>query len=130
MWKFRCESKDDIPLPPTYTFAQAFNYLNPEKNCFYILENGDNYIQCGGSKDVCTVELREYQNDGSFRHYVFCDTAGSAEPLHIPMSAGGVHRQKKHGLHFRTAIELFTCYFQGEPWPSDLTLEEITDQFA
>jgi len=29
-WKFCCETKDTIPLPPEYTFPQAFNYLNPE----------------------------------------------------------------------------------------------------
>jgi len=130
MWKFSCECKADIPLPPKYTFAQALNYLNPKTNSFYILENGDNYIQCGGSKQMCTVELREYQSDGSFRHYVFCDPNGSDEAVHIPMSAEGVYRQKKHCLHFRTAIKLFDCYFIGEPWPSDLYLEDITDKFA
>jgi hypothetical protein len=130
MWKFSCESKADIPLPPKYTFAQAFNYLNPKTNSFYILERGDNYIQCGGSKEICTVELREYQSDGSFRHYVFCDPTGSDEEVHIPMSAGGVYRRMKHCLHFRTAIKLFDCYFRGESWPSYLGLEDITDKFA
>lgn len=128
-WKFRCEWKDNIPLSPEYTFPQAFNYLNPEKNSFYILENGDNYIQCGGSKQKCTVELREYSGNGSFKHYVFYDPSKTNVPAHIPMSDGGVHRQEKHCLHFRRAIELFTCFFNQDDWPSDLALEDITDQF-
>jgi hypothetical protein len=128
-WKFRCESKNDIALPPEYTFPQAFNYLNPKTNSFYILENGDNYIQCGGSKEMCTVEFREYLADGSFRHYVFYNPPGTNEPVHIEMSDGGVHRRNKHCLNFRKAIKLFACYLNGDPWPSDLSLEDITEQF-
>jgi hypothetical protein len=128
-WKFRCERTGEIPLSPGYSFAQAFNDLDPKTNSFYILENGDNYIQCGGSKEKCTVEFREYLSDGSFKHYVFYDPAGSNEPAHIPMSKGGVRRQKKHCLNFLTAIKLFACYFNGEQWPSELSREDITDQF-
>jgi hypothetical protein len=46
------------------------------------------------------------------------------------MSDGGVHRQKKHCLHFRTAIRLFECYFNGEEWPDDVAYEDITGQFT
>src|SRR5262249_34991897 len=106
------------------------NYLNPERNSFYILAHGEDYIQCAGSKELCTVELRAYQSDGSFRHYVFCDPWGSEEQVLIPMSAGAVNRQRKHCFHFRAAIELFDCYYRGEPWPSGLALEDITDEFA
>ena len=130
MWKFFCEWKAEIPLPPKYTFAQAFNYLNPESNSFYILENGNDYLQCGGSKEKCTVEFRKYQSDGTFKHYVFYDPNGTDEEVHIPMSEGGVVRQKKHCLHFRTAIKLFDLYFRSETWPSDLGLEDITSKFA
>jgi hypothetical protein len=129
-WKFSCEWKPDIPLPPKYSFAQAFNYLNAEGNSFYILENGANYIQCGGSKEMCSVELREYQRDGSFKHFVFCDPTGSDEEVHIPMSEGGVYRRKKHCFHYRTAIKLFDSYFKGEPWPNNLGLEDITFLFT
>ena len=128
-WKFRCEWKGEIPLPPAYTFPQAFNYLNPETNSFYILEKGNNYIQCGGAKEKCAVELREYGEDGTFRHFVFFDPAGSTEPEMIPMSNGGVTRQKRHCLHISKAIQLFTAYFNGEPWPAELEMEDITDQF-
>ena len=128
-WAFRCEWKGDIPVPPEYTFAQAFNYLNPESNSFYILEKGDHYIQCGGAKEACTVEFRESSPDGTFRHYVFFDPSGSDEVVHIPMSNGGVRWKKKHCLHFRMAVRLFECYFNGQEWPSEIAYEDITAQF-
>jgi hypothetical protein len=128
-WKFRCEWKDEIPLPPEYTFPRAFNYLNPETNSFYILEKGNDYLQCGGSKEKCTVELREYAEDGSFRHYLFFDPSGSDEEVHVEMSEGGVNRKAKHCFDVWVAIKLFSCYFNSEPWPQELQREDITDQF-
>ncbi len=129
IWKLSCEQKDNLPLPPDYTFPRSFNYLNEKSNSFYILENESGYIQCGGSKERCTVELREYESDDSFRHYVFYDPSGSEKEAHIPMSDGGVNRKEKHCLHFRRAIELFTCYFEGKDWPDEFALEDITGQF-
>ena len=128
-WKFRCELKDEIPLPPDYSFPQAFNYLNPESNSFYILENDRGYMQCGGSKEKCTVEIREYNDDGTFRHLVFFDPIGTNDPEHIPMSAGGVHRENRHCLHFSKAIQLFKAYYNDEPWPEGLEVEDITNEF-
>lgn len=129
-WIFRCESNKIILLPPEGTFAQAFNYLDEISNSYYILENGDNYIQCGGSKKMCTVELREYLNDGSFKHYVFFDPKGSNDNVHILMSDGGVYRKRKHCFPLRTAIKLFDCFFNSEPWPADVGLEDMASKFT
>jgi len=129
-WKFSCETKEDIPLPPEYTFPQAFNYLNPEVNSFYILENEYGYIQCAGAKQECTVEIREFGKDGAFKHYVFFDPKGSDESVHIPMTNGGVHRQRKHCFGFLTASKLFSCFFEGKDWPKEIEREDITSQFV
>lgn len=128
-WKFSCESKENIPLPPEYTFPQALNYLNPEVNSFYILESEYGYIQCAGAKKLCTVEMREFENGGTFKHYVFFDPYGSEEVIHIPMTNGGVSRQKKHCFGFLTASKLFSCFFEGKEWPKDIGREDITSQF-
>ena len=128
-WKFSCEAKDEIPLPPEYKFPQAFNYLNPEGNSFYILENQNGYIQCAGSKQQCTIEFREYLSEGSFKHFVFYDPAGSDESVFIKMSAGGVNRKKKHCFGFLKASKLFECFYGGLPWPEDVKIEDISSQF-
>ena len=128
-WKFSCETKEDIPLPPEYTFPQAFNYLNSEVNSFYILENEQDYMQCAGNKKGCTVELRVYGNNGEFKHFVFYDPNGSNETKDFKMTNGVIKRQKKHSFSFLKASKLFLCYFEGKEWPKEVQLEDITSQF-
>ena len=118
--KFRCQSKEDVPLPPKYTFSQAFNYFSAENNSFYILENGEDFIQCAGSKSTCTIEFKK-DND----HYVFYDPAGSEEEVTIECSVGPINRKSKHCFHFSKAIELFKCFYSGSEFPEGLKLEKI-----
>lgn len=129
-WKFSCETKSEIQLPPEYTFPRAFNYLNPETNSFFILENESGYIQCAGSKQQCTVEFREYGIGGTFKHFVFYDPSGSNEDVLIRMSSGGVNRKEKHCFGFIQAAKLFTCFHEGLPWPEEVGIEDISSQFG
>ena len=119
-WTFSCESKDSIPLPPEYTFPQAFNYLNQATNSFYILEapNGD-YLQLGGSKERCTVEHRIYRPDGH-DHYVLGKHGGPDEPTTIKMSHGEVTVAEKEVFRHWDAMELFKRFFAGEPFPDEI----------
>ena len=128
-WKFSCESKSDIPLPPDYTFPRALNYLNSENNSFFTLENENGYIQCGGSRKECTVEFREYGKKGKFTHYVLYNSGGSEDEVQIAMSNGIVNRKIKHCFGFLTAAELFACYFENKGWPNGIEYEDITSQF-
>lgn len=124
-WEFRCESKDTVPLPPEYSFAQALNYLNSESNSFYILTRPDgSYIQCGGNSRRCTVEMREVYPDQAYTHYVVGKSEGSAEPSEVQMSAGVVRVQESEVLTKWDAIDLFKAYFAGEPIPPGFTRRE------
>lgn len=118
--KFRCEVKDDIKLPPTYTLAQAFNYFNPKSNSFYILENGEDFIQCIGSKSRCSIELKR-----KGEHYVFYSPDGGEEDILIECSIGPIKRNRKHCFHFSKAIELFKYFLEGADFPNDVKLELI-----
>ncbi len=128
-WKFSCETKDEIPLPPEYTFPRAFNYLNGNGNSFYILECGTGYIQVAGEKQKCTVELRKYKNEGKFLHYVFSNSGGTNKPEIIKMSDGKIKRQERHCFGFLKAAKLFQCYFESTDWPEGVELEDISEQF-
>jgi hypothetical protein len=127
-WTFSCETRSEIPLPPEYTFPRAFNYLNPEKNSFYILERDNgNYIQCGGSKKACTVEMRIYHSDGSYKHYVVGRKDSSSAPATVQMSAGVVKVQEREVLDHWQAIKLFERFFSGnETVPSEYVLREAS----
>jgi len=129
-WKLSSERDEDLPFPPECSFAETLRDLDPASNSFYILENGNSYMQCGGSRELCTVELRESEPDRSFKHYVFYQVSGTDEPVHIPMSGGGVYRQKKHCFTSMTAAQLFDYYYTCKPWPEGLALEDITHTFS
>lgn len=124
-WKFSSEWKPEIPLPPEYSFPQAFNYLNPATNSFYILESpkGD-YIQCGGSKERCTVEVRRFHDRG-YTHCVLGRPGGSDRLTKIEMSNGGVEVRESEVFRHWDAIELFKRFFEGQDFPEDITLREV-----
>jgi len=124
-WTFSCEWKGTIPLPPEYTFAQAFNYLNPDTNSFYILEapSGD-YLQLGGSKERCTVEHRVYRADG-YDHYVLGKREGKDNWTTIRMSQGEVTLAEREIFRHWEAIELFKRFLADEPFPDEIVSRRI-----
>lgn len=124
-WKFSCETKAEIPLPPGYTFPQAFNYLNADVNSFYILESptGD-YLQCGGSKERCHVELRRY-HEGGYIHSVLGRREGSTDPAIVQMSGGVVQVQENEVFRHWDAIDFFKRFFAGEDFPEQIVLRKI-----
>lgn len=129
-WKFYCESTSEIPLPPKFKFPQALNYLNPEKNSFYILENEFGYIQCAGEKKKCIVEMRVLgTNENDFHYYIFYREDGSEKESEIQMSHGVVLRKKKHCFGFLSVADLFKCFYESKPWPEGILLEEISHEF-
>ena len=124
-WKFSCETKAEIPLPPEYTFPQAFNYLNPDKNSFYILEDpGGNYVQCGGSKERCTVEMRS-NHDGGYTHSVLGRRDGPTALTSIKMSGGNVEIQENEVFRHWDAIEIFKRFFASQELPKGIVLRKI-----
>ena len=120
-WKFSCEMKETIPLPPEYTFPQAFNYLNSDGNSFYILESPEgNYIQCGGAKERCTVELRIYRKE-EYDHFRLGKTDGSDTITTIKMSAGEVEVLEREVFTHWEAIELFKAFYANEAFPGHIS---------
>jgi len=121
--RFYCETKSEIPLPPNYTFPQAFNYLNPECNSFYILEDDERgYVQCGGGKKACMVEYREPGDGGA--HYRFAKGDESADPADIQMSNGQVVVRSDEVLTHNDAIAIFTAFNAGEPFPEKYRMNQ------
>jgi hypothetical protein len=96
-------------------FPQAFNYLNSDNSSFYILEHENgNYIQCGGDKKRCTVELRIYGDGNSYKHYRAGHKDGSTATDTVQMSDGVVTVDAREVLTHWEAIELFKALFSGD----------------
>lgn len=127
-WHFYCERKDPVDLPPAYTFAQAFNYLNENGNSFYILEapTGD-YIQCGGGRSRCTVEVRRYNGSDKtkYHHFVAGLEPVSTGMASIQMTDGVVNVRASEVLDRWQAIQLFESFFQQAEFPTWAHLREV-----
>lgn len=124
-WHFSCESKPSIPLPPKYTFPQAFNYLNSKNNSFYILTSPNNdYIQCGGGRSKCMVEIRK-QNETGYSHFVIGKDKEPGELVEIQMSHGPVKVYQNEILTRWNAIDLFDAFFKGQSINASFKLRRI-----
>jgi hypothetical protein len=114
-WALSCEAWGEIPLPLNLDFGENLEKLDPTKNSFVILEsaNGD-FIQCGGSKETCTVEFRRGDGPSKFKHYVVGHLGGSEEAASVPMSGGEVTVRRREVLGSEEATELFEAFFAGQ----------------
>lgn len=58
-------------LEPQWTkVEESLKQIDPNTKCYFILtSDSGSYIQCAGSKEKLTIELRETK-DGTFKHYV------------------------------------------------------------
>lgn len=124
-WKLSCEARGEIPLPLDLAFEEVLNNLDPKDNSFFILEHDSgNYMQCGGSKAMCTVEFRAYESPTKYRHYVVGRAAGSTATAFVSMSGGGVSVQQGEVLNTAEAAELFAHFFVGKRVPTNYVLRE------
>lgn len=124
-WKLSCEGRGEIPLPLGPAFGEVLKKLDPKKNSFYILEHDSgNYMQCGGSKTACTVELRVYDGPNEYKHYVVGHTDGSKQSASVKMSGGVVNVQKGEVLSAVEAAELFSLFVADKDFPKKYALRE------
>ncbi len=122
---FRSEAFSDIPLPPDVSFEEAFSRLDPQTNSFYLLElDQQSYMQCGGSRSACAVEVRKADTDGTYRSYAIGRDLAAKAPVNVGMSSGGVWIQQGEVLTVEDAVLLFDCFFDGRPLPDTYTTRD------
>ncbi len=124
-WKLSCEARGEIPLPLDLMFRDVLSHLDPKNNSFYVLENNrGNYIQCGGSRDACTVEFRIYRSPDQYKHYVVGHANSSCDQASVKMSDGVVNLREGEILKAGEAAELFDLFFADQKFPKKYTLRE------
>ena len=95
--------------------------MNSDNNSFYILESPEgNYIQCGGSKDRCTVELRLYRKK-EYDHIRLGKANGSNAITTIKMSTGEVEVLEREVFTHWEAIKLFRAFYEYEDFPNHIS---------
>jgi hypothetical protein len=124
-WKFSCEARGDVPLPFDQTFGEVLSKLNSRSNSYFILEQANgNYIQCGGSKEACTVEFRIYDRPNKFHHCVIAHADGSDDSASVKMSGGTVDVRECEMLASLEAAELFELFLAGKKFPKKYKVRE------
>jgi hypothetical protein len=124
-WKLSCEARGEIPLPLDFNFGPVMNKLDSKKNSFFVLENENhNYLQCGGSADFCTVELRVFDGPKKYRHSVVGHVGGSTDAAYAKMSGGVVKLQEGEIFSSAEAAELFDLFFAGKGFPKRYRLRQ------
>ncbi len=128
--KFTCELRNEIPLPPEYTFPQALNYFSSEKNSFYILEDPEyGYVQCGGDKKSCTLELRIYGKDGKDKHYRLGKGEQNKQPSLIQMSEAKITVRCDEVMNLDDVLVVFKQFFKDKTIPPKYRLNLVKKNY-
>ena len=110
---------------------QALLRIHPTTKSFFVLTNQStgSYIQCAGSAERLTVEMRIYASD-FFKHYVV-GKGGNKSPLKVIWStieskAGVVRVHNSEVLNINDAVTLFHSFFYTGDVPKAYTKRNVT----
>ena len=113
----------------------SLKLIDPLIKSFFILTNDlGSYIQCAGSKDRLTIELRECENQNSFKHFVI-GKGENTSPLNtiwtqIDCRVGPIRIHDNEVLTIKDAIDLFRAFFNDEKIPLTYKKRNVTKQFG
>ena len=105
------------------------NKLDPDKSPYMILEgkNGD-YIQCAGSKERLTVEVRFY-TDVSFKHYRVGKNYNSSVWYKIICKVGPIRVLENEVLVQEELLDLFKYFYTDNDIIPTYSKRNITKNF-
>lgn len=130
-------TEDDI-IQPIETENAAWSHiqhalskLHPATKSFFVLTDPGtgSYVQCTGSAERLTVELRKYASNG-FRHYVI-GKGGNKSPLKvvwttIESKAGTIQVHDTEVLNIANAVALFHSFYTTGDVPEAFTKRNVT----
>lgn len=112
------------------TANKLLSYLEPNKWHFAIFELADNsYIQCLGSKTALTVEAREYDKSGNYKHWVFGKGEITNETTKVGGEAGQVEVDKSQVLTMRDARQIIRQFLESRSFPERYQKQDVTYRF-
>lgn len=130
-------TEDDIINPietenATWDCIQhALSKIHPVSKSFFVITNPDtgSYIQCAGSAERLTAEIRKYGSCG-FRHYVI-GKGGNISPLKvvwttIESKVGTIQVHDTEVLKIEDAETLFYSFYTTGDVPEVFTKRNIT----
>lgn len=113
----------------------SLKLIDPLIKTFFVLTNDfGSYIQCAGSKDRLAIELREFESQNIFKHFVI-GKGGNTNPLktiwtQIDCRVGPIRIHDNEVLTIKDAIDLFNIFFNSEKIPLTYKKRNVTKQFV
>jgi hypothetical protein len=95
-----------IENPTWETINLHLNEINMTQKSYFILSQGDNYVQCAGAKAKLTVEYK------SIKHYRFGLKVIDNNPASINFSYGIIQIKKSEQLRLIHALDIFETFFK------------------
>lgn len=130
-------TEDDIINPLTTENAawnqiqQALLQIHPTTKSFFVLTNPGtgSYIQCAGSAERLTVEMRRY-DAYSFKHFII-GKGGNKSPLNVTWAtieskAGAIQVHDAEVLNVTDAETLFYSFYTTGDVPEVYTKRNVT----
>lgn len=130
-------TEDDIIHPietenaPWSLIQQALSQIQPGYKTFFVLTNSStgSYIQCAGSAERLTVEMRKYGTH-DFRHYVI-GKGGNKSPLKVVWAMieskdGSIQVHDTEVLNISDAVTLFHSFYTAGDVPEAFTKRNVT----
>jgi hypothetical protein len=119
--------------PDQNEIKDILNTIDPDHKAYFILtDEFGSYIQCAGSKDKLTVELREIK-DNKFKHYVIRkrDNKISFTSIwtQINCRVGPIRIHETEVLNIEDAIDLFNVFLRRKEISSKYKKRNVTKQF-
>ncbi len=111
----------------------SLKLIDPLRKAFYVLTNDTgSYIQCAGSKERLTIEIREYENKKDFKHFVIGKDE-DISPLktvwtQIECRVGPIRIHDSEVLNINDAIVVFQAFFKKEKLPMIYKKRNVTRQ--
>ena len=87
------------------------------------------YVQAAGARLRMTVELRQYDASGNFRHFVLGRTSSEVTDASVNTAAGTIRLKSNEILTAQDALMIFRSFFDDVAVPPGYLVRETTQMF-
>lgn len=89
----------------------------------------DSYVQCLGSKTALTVEIREQQQDGTFKHWVFGKCPPIGEMTRVGSDSGSITVDRSQVMTMRDARLIIRQFLETRTLCERYHRQDVSDRF-
>ena len=110
---------------------KLLSYLSTDGMSFACFEKPDgSYVQCAGDKTRLTAEARLYDSLGRFRHFVFGRGDLIGDTQKVQTTDFEIEVDASQVLQIMHVRLLLRPWLEGEAFPNDFQMTDVTERFS